>query len=390
MYDTFVEDYRLIDASLGNVATEFCLGPYISSSDVRKLVSMSGALPWSQYDLIVFDLEEWVEDQLSEVQKLEGGPTDDQLKFIDDCIKDSRKCGFPEGTDNVIVSVPGGTSTIDGDFLNYAYHGLLRERYVHELQVKIIRPWHDACNTACEKTDSHVSGLERRASTQACEEFVTCTETLWKANPDLGSSGGYTRDHYPFKCGQGDYSNNITKNKYHPWNVGFPDKWEHLDWPSTYSRNANAHGQPHYYGGPQNCEDGGDKIFDYFPDDYFLQGITRFGIDYKDLLGNDPSYPSGANAAGPYSDGPFKSNDLFLSFYDLDIPECGPFAWKYKEDVRCDTAMSLIFGDTASVGQICSVASAVSEEGADRMPGRCCLDTPKSVGNLATKVSATQ
>ena len=383
VYDTFADALPTRDGW-------YCWEPPLlyGADNLRNAIAVGGA----RIDTGNDDVNVWLEGKLSPPQKLERQFNsypyvhDDRLEFVDDCIQDSRKCGFPPGIQNMDVPEGLPADTINaGDWYNHLFHVMLRDEFDRRL-LDDINEWVDNCTGKCTMVESGIySGGQRRASTQACEEFVTCTETLWRANPDLGSGGDeYTRDHYPFKCGEGEYSDTTTKDGEHPWNVDFPGKWENLQWPSKYSSdvNVNPHGQPNYYRDPQNCLRDGDKIFDYFPNDWAKTHTVQWA--YTDVNGNVPSYPAGVYRSGtPFSLGPMSDS------YTRDVPTCGPFAWKYREDVRCDTAMSLIFGDTTSVGQICSVASAVSEKGPERMPGRCCLDTPKSAGNLAMKVSIT-
>lgn len=66
-----------------------------------------------------------------------------------------------------------------------------------------------------------------------------------------------------------------------------------------------------------------------------------------------------------------------------------------REDTRCDDARSILFGKSASVGQICSIAEAVttnpdtglSELLPDNMPGTCCLDNVETLQNFGEQVS---
>ena len=66
-----------------------------------------------------------------------------------------------------------------------------------------------------------------------------------------------------------------------------------------------------------------------------------------------------------------------------------------REDTRCDDARSLLFGDSTSVGQICSIAEAVTtnpetalpELLPDNMPGTCCLDNVGTLQNFGERVS---
>ena len=64
-----------------------------------------------------------------------------------------------------------------------------------------------------------------------------------------------------------------------------------------------------------------------------------------------------------------------------------------REDSRCDNARSVLFGASASVGQICSIAEAVRPldpavaSTPNNMPGTCCLDNIKTLKNFGERVS---
>lgn len=49
---------------------------------------------------------------------------------------------------------------------------------------------------------------------------------------------------------------------------------------------------------------------------------------------------------------------------------------------KIDTAIELIFGESASVGFVCSIAESVAD--GKQIPGRCCLDAPYSKQNETT------
>lgn len=63
-------------------------------------------------------------------------------------------------------------------------------------------------------------------------------------------------------------------------------------------------------------------------------------------------------------------------------------ALNVREDTRCDVARSVLFGESASVGQICSIADAVTLD-PNNMPGTCCLDTTRTLENFGEQVSSS-
>jgi hypothetical protein len=50
--------------------------------------------------------------------------------------------------------------------------------------------------------------------------------------------------------------------------------------------------------------------------------------------------------------------------------------WLKDATTTCDDSMALLVGSSTSVGTLRDVAKLVNENGPDRMPGTCCLDTP--------------
>jgi len=49
--------------------------------------------------------------------------------------------------------------------------------------------------------------------------------------------------------------------------------------------------------------------------------------------------------------------------------------WLKDATTTCDDSMALLLGSSTSVGTLQDVAKLVNENGPDRMPGTCCLDT---------------
>ena len=83
----------------------------------------------------------------------------------------------------------------------------------------------------------------------------------------------------------------------------------------------------------------------------------------------------------------------FQHSFSVNTPrQCG---LDVREDTRCDDARSLLFGKSTSVGQICSIAEAVttnpetalSEFLPNNMPGTCCLDNVGTLRNFGERVS---
>lgn len=66
-----------------------------------------------------------------------------------------------------------------------------------------------------------------------------------------------------------------------------------------------------------------------------------------------------------------------------------------REDDRCDVARAVLFGKITSVGQICSIAEAVTtnpetgeyERRPENMPGSCCLDNVDTLESFGDRVS---
>ena len=69
-----------------------------------------------------------------------------------------------------------------------------------------------------------------------------------------------------------------------------------------------------------------------------------------------------------------------------------------REDDRCDVARSVLFGKSTSVGQICSIAEAMTtnpeteeyEWRPENMPGSCCLDNVDTLENFGERVSGAR
>lgn len=105
---------------------------------------------------------------------------------------------------------------------------------------------------------------------------------------------------------------------------------------------------------------------------------------------SDPSMPffvHKKNIADPKRYITVKAHGIFEHEFEVDLPQdfCG---LEVYADNRCDDARRVLFGDSTSVGQICSIADAVAENGPDNMPGTCCLDNVKTLENFGEKVSA--
>lgn len=88
-----------------------------------------------------------------------------------------------------------------------------------------------------------------------------------------------------------------------------------------------------------------------------------------------------------------QGNIDFKHSFNVEKPrECG---LDVREDTRCDDARSLLFGKSTSVGQICSIAEAVTTDSdtrepklvPDNMPGTCCLDNVNTLENFGQRVS---
>lgn len=54
----------------------------------------------------------------------------------------------------------------------------------------------------------------------------------------------------------------------------------------------------------------------------------------------------------------------------------------------CDESISLLLGNDASIGTLRDIAALVEDVGPDRMPGRCCLDSPTNSEWFGTNVSS--
>ena len=88
------------------------------------------------------------------------------------------------------------------------------------------------------------------------------------------------------------------------------------------------------------------------------------------------------------------TQDLFTHTITISKPKiCG---LDIEEDPRCDTAKAVLFGESTSVGQICSIAEAVRPFDPDsgtyrsipeNMPGTCCLDNVKTLETFGERVS---
>ena len=98
------------------------------------------------------------------------------------------------------------------------------------------------------------------------------------------------------------------------------------------------------------------------------------------------SYQSSVTASAVLQGG-----KVFEHSFNVETPRtCG---LDVREDTRCDDTRSLLFGNSTSVGQICSVAEAVKndpdtgEVNPDNMPGFCCLDNVKTLQNFGERVS---
>ena len=69
-----------------------------------------------------------------------------------------------------------------------------------------------------------------------------------------------------------------------------------------------------------------------------------------------------------------------------------------REDGRCDVVRAVLFGNSTSVGQICSIAEAVTtnpdtgeyERLPENMPGSCCLDNVDTLENFGERVSGAR
>lgn len=80
--------------------------------------------------------------------------------------------------------------------------------------------------------------------------------------------------------------------------------------------------------------------------------------------------------------------------YTLQINTPTECSLDVRNDTRCDDAKSLLFGESTSVGQICSIAEAVTtnpdtalpELLPDNMPGTCCLDKTTTFENFGERV----
>ena len=80
----------------------------------------------------------------------------------------------------------------------------------------------------------------------------------------------------------------------------------------------------------------------------------------------------------------FPNGYRFEHEFDVDTPtDCG---LDVREDTRCDDARTLLFGESTSVGQICSIADAVTVD-PNNMPGICCLDGITTTRNFGERVS---
>jgi hypothetical protein len=76
------------------------------------------------------------------------------------------------------------------------------------------------------------------------------------------------------------------------------------------------------------------------------------------------------------------SSDMNYPFYSRPV---SPAVWSsntclvstLKDTIQtCDASMSLLLGNSTSLGTLRSIAELVNEKGPDRMPGSCCLDSP--------------
>jgi len=190
-----------------------------------------------------------------------------------------------------------------------------------------------------------------RISIGAFEQFITCTEDLWRAKPPHLTD---TPNKYPFKCG-GDPSADD-----HPLNANFPEKWGAIQLPNDLTSSVNEHGFELISPSSDDvlCNGDHDSVFHYTGD---------LGRKFE---GRHSFNEAGIQYTGIYS---LKSDCPGINFD-------GSGADSLYED-----AMALLFGNGTSVGQVCSVAKAITKNGWNSMPGSCCLDSAFSPSHFGFK-----
>ena len=111
---------------------------------------------------------------------------------------------------------------------------------------------------------------------------------------------------------------------------------------------------------------------------------------------DDPS--STINDTVPFDAKLIAGDDEFYFEYTVEVSRPKLCGLDTREDDRCDVARAVLFGNSTSVGQICSIAEAVTtnpdtgeyERRPENMPGSCCLDNVDTWENFGERVSGAR